>query len=230
MAPPDGRGQPRPDSSACFSPREREVIAALRESWPLHEIAAKLKITPKTLKTHIARMFQKAGVHSVRELIAAQPRRAPGPQSDRLLNRRLEFNLSNLELALDEAELLSGLLLAACDCTHARQAGLWRVISAQPPRLAAWNDIQHVLEPNAQLLASILARGFRLSSAPQLPLQPEAWRSLEAEDEGLAVIVRSLPQALVLVLSRPQERSGFNHLHLAAVVLLARAAEARLSA
>ncbi len=210
-----------------FSRRERQIVEALRAQRTVDEIAAEFKLSRFTVKTYIARSLKKKGVHSVSELLqttAAKPSLSAGGH---WLNRQLGLALGNLELAEDEPGLLTALLAGAQECGHARQAGLWKVLGTDPPRLAAWNNPNYLLEPNPKLLFSILSQGYRLASATLWTLQAPAWRTLEVESEAIAVVLQSEPCRLLLVVSRPQDHR-FQFLHLAAMVLLARAAECRM--
>ncbi|HEV8634846.1 MAG TPA: response regulator transcription factor [Chloroflexota bacterium] len=52
------------------TPREREALRLLAEGCPDKEIARRLRIHPATARTHVRRLFAKAGVHSKTELVA----------------------------------------------------------------------------------------------------------------------------------------------------------------
>ncbi len=49
--------------------REREVLQLLAEGWSNKEVAAELKIGPKTVETHRANIMRKLGLHSVADLV-----------------------------------------------------------------------------------------------------------------------------------------------------------------
>lgn len=52
------------------SPRELEVLASLAEGAPNKVIARRLAISPNTVKTHVARLFQKLDASNRTEAIA----------------------------------------------------------------------------------------------------------------------------------------------------------------
>lgn len=59
----------RPGSSAApVSVREREVVAAVVEGLSNDEIAGRLAISPKTVESHLRRLFERHGVASRTEL------------------------------------------------------------------------------------------------------------------------------------------------------------------
>jgi DNA-binding NarL/FixJ family response regulator len=63
--------------------REREVLRLLVEGRADKEIARRLRIRPATARTHLRRLFGKAGVHSKAELVArAYHLRWLGPEPD----------------------------------------------------------------------------------------------------------------------------------------------------
>ncbi len=51
-----------PDPLAALSPREREVLALLREGMPNKLIARRLGISEKTVKSHLTSIFRQIGV------------------------------------------------------------------------------------------------------------------------------------------------------------------------
>jgi DNA-binding NarL/FixJ family response regulator len=59
-----------PAASLGPTPREREVVRLLVEGGPDKEIARRLRVRPATVRTHVRRLFGKAGVHSKAELVA----------------------------------------------------------------------------------------------------------------------------------------------------------------
>jgi DNA-binding NarL/FixJ family response regulator len=59
----------RPGAGAAhLSPREREVIAAVVEGLSNDEIAARLAISPRTVESHLRRLFERHGAASRTEL------------------------------------------------------------------------------------------------------------------------------------------------------------------
>ena len=70
-APPcDTAGNPRAITSLGISPRELEVLRELAAVYSNKEIAARLDVSPNTVKTHVARLFDKLGAHRRTEAIS----------------------------------------------------------------------------------------------------------------------------------------------------------------
>jgi DNA-binding CsgD family transcriptional regulator len=63
-------GNPLAASTLGISPRELEVLAALAEGLSTKEIAARFDVSPATIKTHVARLFEKLGARRRTEAIA----------------------------------------------------------------------------------------------------------------------------------------------------------------
>lgn len=72
------RGKESFPEAAYLSPREREVLALLREGLGNAEIAERLGISVKTLETHIERLKRKLGCPSTAALRALAMREATG--------------------------------------------------------------------------------------------------------------------------------------------------------
>jgi DNA-binding NarL/FixJ family response regulator len=53
-----------------FTPREREILDLLRKGMKNSDIAGELRISPSTVKVHLAHMYDKSGIHN-RGLLAA---------------------------------------------------------------------------------------------------------------------------------------------------------------
>jgi DNA-binding NarL/FixJ family response regulator len=58
------RRQDENDALACLSAREREVLACLARGQTRPEIAAKLYLSPNTVRTHVNHILRKLDVHS----------------------------------------------------------------------------------------------------------------------------------------------------------------------
>jgi DNA-binding NarL/FixJ family response regulator len=54
-------GNPRAQAALDISPRELEVLQSLATGRSNKEIAAQLAVSPNTVKTHVARLFEKLG-------------------------------------------------------------------------------------------------------------------------------------------------------------------------
>jgi DNA-binding CsgD family transcriptional regulator len=59
--PPPFDGNPRAQAALAISPRELEVLQRLAAGKSNKEIAAQLQVSPNTVKTHVARLFEKLG-------------------------------------------------------------------------------------------------------------------------------------------------------------------------
>jgi DNA-binding NarL/FixJ family response regulator len=74
------RGRPHSETAPVLTPREREVLALLAAGLPNAEIAERLVISPKTVGTHVAHIYEKLGVRSrVGALIAGYRHRLLEP-------------------------------------------------------------------------------------------------------------------------------------------------------
>ena len=62
--------EPKPVAAARLSDREQEVLALLAQGAPNKEIAVRLHITERTVKAHVAGIFNKLGVNSRAEAVA----------------------------------------------------------------------------------------------------------------------------------------------------------------
>ncbi len=54
--------------SAILTPRERETIQLITEGWTSKQIAAKLRVSVKTVDTYRQNVMEKLGIHSIAEL------------------------------------------------------------------------------------------------------------------------------------------------------------------
>ena len=62
-------GNPQAVASLGISPRELEVLQALAAGLANKEIARQLDVSPNTVKTHVARLFEKLGAQRRTEAI-----------------------------------------------------------------------------------------------------------------------------------------------------------------
>jgi DNA-binding CsgD family transcriptional regulator len=60
-ATPPAEGNPKAQAALGISARELEVLHALAAGHSNKEIAARLSVSPNTVKTHVARLFEKLG-------------------------------------------------------------------------------------------------------------------------------------------------------------------------
>jgi len=68
-APPPFDGNPRGQESLGISEREMEVLRELAAGHSNKEIARRLAVSPNTVKTHVARVFEKLGASRRTEAI-----------------------------------------------------------------------------------------------------------------------------------------------------------------
>jgi DNA-binding NarL/FixJ family response regulator len=59
--------------------REREVLSLLAAGWTSQQIAHELRITGRTLGTHVQHILSKLGVHTRTQAVAVAHRAGPGP-------------------------------------------------------------------------------------------------------------------------------------------------------
>ncbi len=70
-APPsDTAGNPQAITSLGISPRELDVLRELAAGYSNKEIAARLDVSPNTVKTHVARLFDKLDARRRTEAIS----------------------------------------------------------------------------------------------------------------------------------------------------------------
>jgi two-component system nitrate/nitrite response regulator NarL len=79
-----------PDELKTLSRREQEVAAALSDGLSNREIAERLQLSPHTVKNHIFRIFEKLGVSSRFELMAALGRRRGSSAPARAAHEKTE--------------------------------------------------------------------------------------------------------------------------------------------
>jgi LuxR family maltose regulon positive regulatory protein len=70
-APPVAPAAPPAEAPELLTPRESEILALLAERWSDKEIAARLVITPNTVRKHTSTLYQKLGVGDRRHAVAA---------------------------------------------------------------------------------------------------------------------------------------------------------------
>lgn len=64
------QGRPEEGSGVdLLSDRERQVLARISQGMTNEEIAAELAITPRTVRNHLANIYQKIDVHSRAEAV-----------------------------------------------------------------------------------------------------------------------------------------------------------------
>ncbi|HET7013898.1 MAG TPA: helix-turn-helix transcriptional regulator [Streptosporangiaceae bacterium] len=75
----DGQRLLRGRCSIEFAPRQREILALVAEGMADKEIAVKLGVSARTVRTHLERLYQRYGLHSRSAAVALWLRSgAPG--------------------------------------------------------------------------------------------------------------------------------------------------------
>ena len=69
-AAPPAEGNPQAQSTLGISERELEVLRELAAGYSNKEIALRLNVSPNTVKTHVARLFEKLGAKRRTDAIA----------------------------------------------------------------------------------------------------------------------------------------------------------------
>jgi len=69
-ATPAAHGNPQAQATLGISERELEVLRELAAGWSNKEIALRLNVSPNTVKTHVARLFEKLGAKRRTDAIA----------------------------------------------------------------------------------------------------------------------------------------------------------------
>ena len=70
LPPSDGPADTRPLSLEELTPREREVLEIVAQGFDNFEIAARLRISEKTVRNHVSVIFSKLGVNSRAQAVA----------------------------------------------------------------------------------------------------------------------------------------------------------------
>ena len=76
MARQAGIAEPRIDAARVLSPREREVLSLLASGLNGSEIAARLRISPATVRTHVEHAKTKLDARTCGQAIAIAVRRS----------------------------------------------------------------------------------------------------------------------------------------------------------
>ncbi len=116
-----------PDWRQGLSPRKRQIMEAICRGLARKEIAAHLGISPETIKQHTQELYQMAGVHSGKELLA------------QLMDFRWPQPFAELLAAMSRGDLHQALLAKAGE-----------VLPGAHPRLVAMPDLE---EPARQAVS-----------------------------------------------------------------------------
>jgi DNA-binding NarL/FixJ family response regulator len=49
---------------AALTPRERQILTLISEGCTMHQVGRRLSISPRTVETHVAKLYRKLGVHT----------------------------------------------------------------------------------------------------------------------------------------------------------------------
>lgn len=212
-----------------FSPREREIIRELLDAHSVKEIAGELNISVNTVKDYLKTVYQKAQVHSARELLIklymendAPEMQDPAQGADPLLN--------SLQRVLDAgcaAEVVECLQTSIRQCTRGRKLSLWKVMRAQGELLlAAYPGEEVRIFLDGEFLRSILERGYSRMTVEELQRSFER-RRLEVLGVRSEVVGLRLPllQRLHVILVSDPEGGRFASSDLAVLRVFARLAE-----
>jgi DNA-binding CsgD family transcriptional regulator len=180
---------------AIFSPRERQIIAALTAAQQVQEIAVSLHLTTNTVKTYIKNIYFKAEVHSARELMLKFPPVA------RAADERLD-SFNRLLAAADMVQLHAAVLGMLRAWTGARRSLFWEVPG---------DDISRLVHPNGAIplgpgSATACATGPVLMPAREVARDPflraaSAVRPLQGE--VCLALLRLLKRTWLLALADP---------------------------
>jgi DNA-binding CsgD family transcriptional regulator len=72
-------------TAVSLSPRERQIARLAASGMPRRDIAAHLVISPRTVDSHLQRIYRKLGVEDRQGLAAALPPRPPDSDAPRAL-------------------------------------------------------------------------------------------------------------------------------------------------
>ncbi len=123
-----------------LSPREQEVLRWMGKGLKFDQIASRLHISPHTMRGYVKTIYNKIGVHSVRELIMRQRSSEHGDPATKTGLRLVQLAGHVLD-AETEPEMAIRLKQAVIACTGAECARYFRLESkrsAIPATLAAY--------------------------------------------------------------------------------------------
>lgn len=212
-----------------FSPRERQIIRELMDAHSVKEIAGELNISVNTVKDYLKTVYQKAQVHSARELLiklymdADLPTEPDTPTASEPL-------LASLQRVLDAgcaAEMVECLQHSIRQCTRGQKISLWKVMRAQGELLLASYPGEEVrLFLDGEFLRATLERGHSRMTAEELQRSFER-RRLEVLGVRSEVVGLRLPllQRLHVLLVSDPVGGRFSSSDISILRVLARLAE-----
>ncbi len=117
---------------ALLSPREQEVLGWMGKGMKFDQIANRLHISPHTMRGYVKTIYNKTGVHSVRELIMRQRASEHGDPAMKTSLRLVQLAEHVLE-AETEQEMAIRLKQAVIACAGAERARYFRLERKQSP-------------------------------------------------------------------------------------------------
>jgi DNA-binding CsgD family transcriptional regulator len=209
-----------------FSPREKQIVNELLEARSVKEIAIQLHLSVNTVKDYLKTMYQKAQVHSARELLV----KLYEAENERRGEDSVMSLIGTVEALLDGSSVrgvVETMTQAASSHCGAARAGFWLasresaewLLTSLTPGVGrvrvASNFIQNVITTGAQHL--------RLSDAAGAG-EKRRLEALGVEEEVAAVRLRLQNRTGLLLITAPQHKH-FEDRDIAALRVIGRLAE-----
>ncbi|MHB8735363.1 MAG: response regulator transcription factor [Terriglobales bacterium] len=212
-----------------FSPRERQIVSELLEAQSVKEIACKLNLSVNTVKDYLKTVYQKAQVHSARELLVKLYEERELRPAEPLPAAQLVAVAEALLDAGRPEEVLDRLVLGARNATSARRVSYWLVLRAGGDiLLTGYRSGETRLPGNGPFLRGVLQEGFgQLLTNDVLAGERRRMESFGALGEITACRVR-MPGRHGLLLASDPSGGTFSPVEIGALRLLARLAETAL--
>ena len=212
-----------------FSPREKQIVSELLEAQSVKEIACKLNLSVNTVKDYLKTVYQKAQVHSARELLVKlygeREMRPPEPLPAAQL-------VALAEAVLDggrQDEVLDRLVLGVQNATSARRVSFWLALRVGGDvLLTGYRSGESRLPGNGPFLRGVFQDGFgQLLANDVLAGERRRMESFGAHGEITACRVR-MPGRHGLLLASDPGSGAFSPVEIGALRLLSRLAETAL--
>ncbi len=213
----------------AFSPRERQIVSELLEAQSVKEIACKLNLSVNTVKDYLKTVYQKAQVHSARELLVKLYEERELRPAEPLPAAQLVAVAEALLDAGRPEEVLDRLVLGARNATSARRVSCWLALRAGGDiLLTGYRSGETRLPGNGPFLRGVLQEGFgQLLTNDVLAGERRRMESFGALGEITACRVR-MPGRHGLLLASDPSGGTFSPVEIGALRLLARLAETAL--
>jgi DNA-binding CsgD family transcriptional regulator len=214
-------------SYATFSAREWQVIKQLAEGAAVKDIALELNLSANTVKDYLKTAYQKAQVHSARELLS-KVYLGPEVQHISSMPARLLQAIEGLYGAREDEEFVGALLEGARLATGAQRASLWTIRRLYPQvMLVPRGKCEPRYTLDSALLRRIATRGYGRISPSNTELRLEhrrICRTLGTAGSILGIHLRFGSRVLLLV--SDDRAAGFEDWAVTALRVLGRVAEA----